>query len=127
MTPSHRLRAAAAATLLVLGLSACGSDDGASAPVSTVKGTTGETTDKVEVKDFSFKPKDITVKVGTTVTWTFNDDADHNVDPNGGSEPAKSPDLASGKTFTHKFTKPGTFEYRCDIHNSMTGSVVVVA
>ena len=136
MTPSNRLRSAAAAALLVLGLSACGSDETTS-PATTVApgapsetrttGPTGATTDKVEVKDFTFKPKDTSVKAGTTVTWTFSDDSDHNVEPVGGAEPKKSPDLAAGKTFTHTFSKAGTFEYRCGIHNSMLGTVVVTA
>ena len=132
MIASKLLRSAAAASVLGLLLAACsGDDDGSSNVVSTVAGgtggATGATTDKVEVKDFSYKPETTTVKVGTTVTWTFGDDVEHNVTPVGGSEPKKSPDLTSGGTFTHTFATAGTFDYRCSIHNSMTGSVVVTA
>jgi plastocyanin len=131
MIASKLLRSAAAASVLVLSLAACGGDDdGSSNVVSTVAGgtgATGATTDKVEVKDFSYKPETTTVKVGTTVTWTFGDDVEHNVTPVGGSEPKKSPDHTSGETFTHTFATAGTFGYRCSIHNSMTGSVVVTA
>lgn len=127
MSTHNRVRSAAAAGLLVLALGACGSDDKSAAPGSTGAGATGATSDKVNVKDFSYSPNDTTVKVGTTVTWTFSDDVDHNVDPVGTSELKKSPDLAGGKTYTFTFTKPGTNSYRCGIHNSMTGEVVVVA
>jgi plastocyanin len=33
--------------------------------------------------------------------------------------------LAPGESYTFAFTSPGTFTYHCDIHPSMTGSVVV--
>lgn len=61
------------------------------------------------------------------MTWTFDDDVDHNVEPVGPSELKLSPDLKGGKTFVFTFTKPGTVNYRCGIHNSMTGTVVVTA
>jgi len=123
MTFQNFLRSAAAGGMLVLALSACGGGDKA----KTATPAAGASADKVEVKDFSFKPKSATVKVGTSVTWTFADDVDHNVEPVGASELKKSPDLKSGKTYAFTFTKAGTVEYRCGIHNSMTGTVVVTA
>jgi plastocyanin len=125
MTAQALLRSAIAG-LLVVGLAGCGSDSGSKA-VSTVKGATGATVDKIEVKDFRFNPEDTTVKTGATVTWTFSDDTDHNVEPVGVSELKKSPDLSGGKTYTFKFTKAGTISYRCGIHNSMTGTINVTA
>ena len=125
MTAHRLVRSAAAVGLLVL-VAGCGGD-GDSQTVSTVKGATGATADKIEVKDFRFNPDSTTVKTGTTVTWTFLDDSDHNVEPVGTTELTKSPDLQGGKTFTFKPTKAGTISYRCGIHNSMTGSIVVTA
>jgi len=127
MTAHNLVRSAAAAALLVAALAGCGSDSGSSKSASTVKGATGATADKIEVKDFSFNPEQTTVKTGTTVTWTFADDTDHNVEPVGASELKKSPDLQGGKTYEFKFTKAGTVEYRCGIHNSMTGTINVTA
>ncbi len=118
-------RSAAAAGLLLLALSACGSDDEASTAAPSA--AAGAPTDMIEVKDFAFNPEMATVKAGTPVTWVFKDSADHNVAPVGESELEKSPDLSDGKTFTFTFTKPGTVEYQCGIHNSMTGTVVVTA
>jgi len=132
MTSLKLLRSAAAVGVLVLALGACGKDDNKTttkASDSTTAGgnPSGKISDKIEVKDFSFKPESATVKVGTTVTWTFSDSAAHNVDPVGGTEPKKSPDLKSGGSYTFTFSKPGTYKYRCGIHNSMTGTVVVTA
>ena len=129
---THRFAKATAAGLLLASLAACGGGGGggkaepAGAPADSGGG--GEATDKVDVKDFAFKPKSIKVKVGTTVTWTFNDSADHTVaSVTGGSEIPQSPDLKGGKTFTHEFKTAGSFPYICTIHNSMTGTVVVTA
>ncbi len=127
MTLSNLCRSAAAAGALVLALSACGGDDAQEAGSAPDGAVTGTATDKVDVKDFTYKPDPITVKAGTTVTWTFSDDVNHNVEASGSSELTKSPDLKSGATYTFTFTKAGTVEYRCSIHNSMTGTVIVTA
>jgi plastocyanin len=128
---THRLPRLAAAAVLVAALAACGG--GSTKPAADTSATTagaaaGTATDKVEVKDFAFKPKAITVKAGTTVTWTFADSADHTVaSKTGESDIPESPKLTGGKTYTHTFAKAGSFAYLCTIHNSMTGTVVVTA
>lgn len=126
MISPNLLRSAGVAILLAVAVAGCGGDDEPKA-VSTVPGATGATSDKVAVKDFAFTPESTTVRAGTTVTWTFQDDVDHNVEPVTGAEPKKSPDLQGNETYTYTFEKPGTFAYRCGIHNSMTGTVVVTA
>ncbi|NMH93256.1 cupredoxin family copper-binding protein [Pseudonocardia bannensis] len=77
----------------------------------------------VSIANFAFAPAAITVKAGTTVTWTNNDSAPHDV--RGG--PLQSPTLNKGGTFSHTFATPGTFRYICSIHPSMTGTVTVTA
>lgn len=126
MAQKRSLISAAAAAVLLVALAGCGSDakPDASGPAG---GAAGATTDQIEVKDFVFKPEKATVKVGTKVSWTFKDDAAHNVDRTGGLELPKSPDLKDGGTFDFTFTKPGMVEYRCGIHIYMTASVVVTA
>ncbi len=122
MTSSTLLRSAATAGMLILGLAACGGDD------ASPGAPTGQVTDKIEVKDFTYNPESTSVKAGTKVTWTFADDTDHNVEPDDAtSELKKSPDLQGGATYDFTFTKVGTVSYRCGIHNSMTGTVVVTA
>ncbi|GAA3595912.1 cupredoxin family copper-binding protein [Kribbella ginsengisoli] len=83
--------------------------------------------DAVDIKEFAFGPQDITVKVGTTVTWTNDDQDPHTVTSQNGDGPLKSSTLQKGDKYEYKFTKAGTFGYLCTIHPFMTGTVVVTA
>jgi len=124
MTSSPLLRSAAAA-VFVVAVGACGGDGDEPPPV-TVPGATGAITDRVEVKEFRFEPENTTIRSGDTVTWVFVDDAAHSVAPKDpSSELRASEELQGGATYEFKFTKAGTVEYRCGIHNYMTGTVVV--
>ena len=124
MAPRRSHTSALTAGLLALALAGCGSDGGDGGTAAPAAGAAG---DQVEVQGFSYKPENLTVKAGTKVTWTFKDDADHNVEPVGGAELTKSPDLKDGGTYSFTFTKPGMVKYRCSIHNYMTGTVMVTA
>jgi len=77
----------------------------------------------VTIDNFTFGPKELTVAVGTTVTWTNHDDIPHNVvSP---EQKFKSPVLDTDEMFSHKFDAAGTYKYYCSIHPRMTGQVVV--
>ncbi len=76
------------------------------------------------IKGFAFSPKTLTIKPGTTVVWTQKDQAPHTVTSNTGAWVA-SPDLMPGQTFSHTFTKTGTFAYHCAVHPGMTATVIV--
>lgn len=85
----------------------------------------GVSTVRIDAKKFS--PPVIEVPVGTTVTWEFADVEDgqpvaHNIQ----AKDFRSPDTQTGR-FKHRFTRPGSFKYRCSIHFAMRGRVVVVA
>jgi len=91
----------------------------APAPASqTAAGTTA-----VAVKNFTFAPATLTVKAGTTVTWTNNDGEPHNIVATDGT--FRSATLDTGGTFQHTFTKPGSYTYLCSIHPFMRATVVV--
>lgn len=82
----------------------------------------------VAITNFAFAPRSVTVKVGTTVTWTNHDGVVHDVRWQSGALPASpplSPGGGGGSSWSHTFASPGTFSYICGIHPSMTGSVVV--
>jgi plastocyanin len=79
----------------------------------------------VSIVDFAFTPKTITVPVGTTVRWTNNGNAPHTVTSTSSPKAFDSGTLNSGDTFQHTFTTAGQFPYRCNIHPSMTGTVIV--
>ncbi len=77
----------------------------------------------VEINNFMFTPMSLTVPVGATVTWKFDDSTQHTVTADDNSF-ASSP-MGSGQTFTHTFTTAGTVPYHCSIHPSMTATIIV--
>ena len=79
----------------------------------------------VTIKNFAFAPAALTVKVGTTVTWTNQDSDAHTVTSQGSSSPLSSAALNTGQTYSYTFTKPGTYAYFCTIHPFMTATVTV--
>ena len=79
----------------------------------------------VEIANFTFKAPVVTVKPGTTVTWTNGDDIPHTVVSKDGL--FKSKVLDSGDKFSFTFAKAGQFGYFCSIHPHMTGTTVVKA
>jgi plastocyanin len=78
---------------------------------------------EVKIDNFSFGPQEITVAVGTTVTWTNRDDIPHTVVSTDGVFKSKVRD--TDEKFSYTFTKPGTYAYFCSVHPKMTGKVVV--
>jgi plastocyanin len=79
----------------------------------------------VQIANFTFKNPVVTVKPGTTVTWTNADDIPHTVVSKDGL--FKSKVLDSGDRFSFTFAKPGQFGYFCSIHPHMTGTIIVKA
>ena len=78
---------------------------------------------EVAVGDFSFTPKVIDVKTGTTVTWTNQGQTAHTIKGPGFFSPSA---LDHGKKFSHRFTKPGRFAYLCTLHPTLMRGTVVV-
>lgn len=124
--PLLRRSAVTVALIATLAFGACGDDeetDTATESSAAEADAGGETGDAVEIVDFNYKPADLKVKAGTTVTFT-------NVDAFAHTVTAKDKSFDSGNmdesaTFEHTFAEAGTFEYLCAIHNSMTGKVTV--
>jgi len=75
----------------------------------------------VEIKSFMFTPETVTIHVGDTITWTNMDSASHTVTV----DSADSSGLSTGQTFSHTFTKAGTYPTTCDFHSNMHGTVIV--
>jgi plastocyanin len=77
----------------------------------------------IAVKDFMFTPTPLTVKAGSTVTWTNMDDEPHTVVSDTGM--FKSGGMDTNESFSYKFDKPGTYHFTCSIHPRMVGTIVV--
>ena len=82
----------------------------------------------ITIQGFAFSPQQITVKTGTTVTWTDMDSVAHTVTSLSGPASFNSgPLTASGGTFKFTFAQAGTYQYHCMIHPVMTATIVVVS
>jgi plastocyanin len=79
----------------------------------------------VTIMNFAFAPAALTVKAGTTVTWTNKDSDAHTVTSQGSGGPLGSAALATGQSYSYTFAKPGTYSYLCTIHPFMTATVTV--
>jgi plastocyanin len=100
-------------------LSGCGGS-GSSRPPTTLG------PNDIEVADFTFAPPTLTVKVGTTVTWHFDQpSAPHNVVSLTTPVLFNSGTPKGTGTYSFTFTTPGTFPYLCQIHPSMKGTIIV--
>jgi plastocyanin len=88
---------------------------------SSSSSTSGGNT--VQVQNFAFSPKTLTVPVGTKVTWKFDDSTAHTVKASNGAFTSTA--FADGQTYSFTFNTAGTYNYICSIHPFMTGSVVV--
>jgi len=106
----------------------CGGGDstspgGGGGPVNTCTSTSSN----VSVQNNSFSPQCTTVPVGTTITWTWTQNATntHNVrftNLTGVDSGIQGP----GFQFTHQFNSAGTFNYMCDVHGAaMSGQIRV--
>ena len=73
----------------------------------------------------AFNPPSVTVSVGQTVAWAFQDANPHTVTADDDSFTSPKGGLANGKTYSHSFDKAGTYTYHCFIHPQMLGTVVV--
>jgi predicted lipoprotein with Yx(FWY)xxD motif/plastocyanin len=83
---------------------------------------------QVDLKNFAFTPKTLTVAPGTTVVWMNSDSAAHTVTADDGS--FDSGNLNQGATFKFTFSKAGTFAFYCMYHGGkggvgMAGQIIV--
>ncbi len=146
LRPNAILTGALLVPTLILALSGCvvaqpsasvpteGSGSDQSAPVAD---------NVVTTIGLKFMPKDLTVKVGTTVTWQNGETIGHTVTsgawgevneatgirgtqtPDGRFDHALAPKGQAGDTFSFTFTKPGVYPYYCQPHLTMNATVTV--
>jgi plastocyanin len=75
------------------------------------------------IQGFQFVPTELTVPVGSTVTWINQDEDVHAVASL--TKLFRSTALETGASFSFKFEKPGTYQFACSFHPQMRGTVVV--
>lgn len=79
--------------------------------------------DPNDQNSWGYKPKDVDIEVGTTVTWVNNGAQTHTVTDDDGA--FDSGDMAPGDKFTFTFKKAGVYNYKCTPHPWMTGKITV--
>jgi len=78
---------------------------------------------QVEINHHKFSPATLTVPVGATVTWTNHDGDVHTVVST--AQKFSSRGIDNDESFSQKFTAPGTYDYFCTLHPTMTATVIV--
>lgn len=78
----------------------------------------------VDIRDFAFEPHEIKVASGGSVRWVNRDPVSHSVAMEGG-RPDSSSLLDPGKEHAVAFQDAGRFTYRCGVHPTMLGVVIV--
>jgi plastocyanin len=77
----------------------------------------------IVVKSFMFTPMTMTVKAGTKITWTNQDEEPHTISSDEGV--FRSPAIDTDESYSYQFDKPGTYHYTCTIHPRMVGTITV--
>lgn len=72
---------------------------------------------------YSFLPRNLTVKKGTVVTWQNNDEVEHDIAI--WDIGLHSGIMQAGHTYTQQMNVPGEFEIRCTIHPGMRARIKV--
>jgi plastocyanin len=136
------MHAAVKGLALLLLTAACGPAPGQPAPtvatsapvVATASATPAPTASPtptaaiatIEMGDNFFDPAQLTVKVGTTVTWKVVGQSTHDLAARDGSFANRT--MSFGQTLSFTFTKAGRYPYVCMQHegDGMVGEVTVI-
>jgi len=78
---------------------------------------------EVNIDNFAFTPKELTVKAGTTIVFRNRDDIPHSVVGSKGEFHSKALDTDDSFSFT--FAKAGSYAYSCGLHPKMQARIVV--
>lgn len=79
---------------------------------------------RVKMIDFAFRPKSITLSMGTNIKWVNGGNAPHSTTSNTGLWDSGVLDPAG--TFGRVFRKAGTFKYHCTVHPTLMRGVITV-
>lgn len=80
----------------------------------------------VDILDYAFGPPSLTVPAGTRVQFVNKDESPHSVVSQDGRTLA-SPTLSQNQTYATTLAQPGRVAYRCGVHPTMLGEIIVQA
>ncbi len=112
--------------VIVVGKNSDSTDDMKIDPSSPLSSGNEVATNQVKIVNMAFSPRNITVKKGTTVTWTNNDSVAHTVTQDAEERDGPTSGTVNpGESYSFTFNTVGTLSYHCEIHHSMAGVVTV--
>ena len=79
----------------------------------------------MNMQNVAYQMANIQVRVGTTVTWTNQDNVPHSITFKNGMKDSGL--LYQGQSFSYTFNTPGTYQYYCTVHLYMVATVTVVS
>ena len=98
-----------------------------SAPVAvggSAAATASSAQGAVNIDNFAFSPKTVTVSAGSSVTWRNRDDVPHKIQSADNRFKA-SPLLDTKGVYSVDFKQSGEYAYFCSLHPVMQGKIVV--
>ncbi len=137
----RRLTSLATSVAVVVGLAtalaACGGGSSSSSTTTTTSGATSTsaattstsaaaTSGSVTIKNFAFQPATTTVKAGSTITVTNQDNTTHTFTADNNAFDTGSIDAGTSKSLTAP-SSPGSYPYHCTIHPFMHGRLIVTS
>ena len=85
--------------------------------------------ERVRIDGSAYDPEELTIAVGTEVTWVNADNFEHTVtegtDGVAVEDPIVDEEVAQNGTVSVTFDEPGTYQFTCRIHPSMQMTIVV--
>ena len=106
------------ATLLTVALVGCGGSGRESRP-SAPKGVA-----QVRIANYAFHPKTVTLRVGAKVTVTNDDSTAHTATARSGAFDTGT--IKPGHSVQFTLRRPGIYQYYCQFHAFMTGTIRVL-
>jgi plastocyanin len=105
-----------------LGATVLASALGVAIPTGALGSASASSIHTVKLHEFRFHPAKLSIHRGDKVKWVWQDQVEHNVTFHG----FHSRTQVKG-SYTVRFTKAGTYSYRCTIHaeEGMRGKIVV--
>jgi plastocyanin len=111
---------------LLVGCGGSSGEDGstAAAGAASMSGSGSSDTKAVTISDYTYKPAELTVPVGTKVSFTNEDSTPHTATSKT-TGTFDSGSIDTGKSGTVTLEEAGTFEYYCLFHPFMKGTITV--
>lgn len=118
----HRRRAALGAAAATLALAAVPALGGRTLATAQTEAATASKTVTVNIRNFAFRPGNLTVARGTKVVFANRDSVRHTATKRGSFSTGR---IKGGSSASVRFASSGTYRYHCLIHPEMRGKIVV--